>query len=509
MRRLLYIFCAAAALAAGLCSCRQEKVEPLESVDLRYRVADSYDLPASGASPFTIVVTSTAPWTITSEHPDWCIIDIEEGDASDPEMVLVGKGDKTTVRVQYYDNTGLDDRTDKITIQSGEWVGKVVTINQKGIAYLSVPEEDVEMAVEKMGGDYIVRVLANQDWSAQVTDGDWIAITEGASGKGDGEITVHAQDNPQEKRYAAITVCDRHGVAQVTVNFTQDGVQLDPATFEIRAGYDQAATSLDVIANSKWTAVKDNDNDTWYTIINPDNVGDATLNITLTPNENTGLRVGHIILRSVSDNPDDFVAEKVIAIKQAYRVHPVRVEFDNDEMSKWESDKGIAPVYTKGVGTLFTGGSAQYSRLHNGEMAFGTYTFRWSNIAPDARVRHWFCYSDGQEIKFNLVAADKKVVMDFNGSSSGVSGKPEGLSSYEVDPSVPHEMTVKFDPAGTEFCHVTYIVDGVEIGSFDSSATVMHKVLWGAEVNMYVGVDTGGSAVCEWYEYTAPVNWDE
>lgn len=508
MRKSFNIFFTAAVLFAGLCGCKEEE-QPMESVDLRYRVADSYNLPASNANPFTIVVTSTAPWTITSMHPDWCIIDIEEGEASDPDMVLVGKGDKTTVRVQYYDNTDLDDRVDQLEIKSGYWTGKVVTIYQKGIAYLSVPEEELNIDVEKMGGEIPVHIIANQDWHVQITDGEWLGISEGSSGTGDGVVTLIAQDNPQEKRYAALTVFDRHGEPQVVVNFTQDGVQLDPATFELRAGYDQHETTLDVVANAKWTAVKDNDNDTWYTITNPDNVGDGTLNITLTTNEGTGLRVGHIIIRSVSENPDDFVAEKVITVKQAYRIEPVRVEFDNDEMGKWESDKGIAPVYTKGVGTLFTGGSAQYSRLHNGEMAFGTYTFRWSNIAPDARVRHWFCYSDGQEIKFNLVAADKNVVMDFNGSSSGVSGKPEGLSSYDVDPSVPHEMTVKFDPAGTEFCHVTYLVDGVEIGSFDSSATVMHKVLWGAEVNMYVGVDTGGSAVCEWYEYTAPVNWDE
>ena len=99
MRKAFNIFFTAAVLLAGLCGCKEEE-QPMETVDLRYRVADSYNLPAANASPFTIVVTSTAPWTVTSMHPDWCIIDVEEGEASDPDMVLVGKGDKTTIRVQ-------------------------------------------------------------------------------------------------------------------------------------------------------------------------------------------------------------------------------------------------------------------------------------------------------------------------------------------------------------------------------------------------------------------------
>ena len=78
-------------------------------MDLRYRAGDSYDLPATGAQAFTILVASTDPWTVTSEHPDWCIISEEEGEASDPELVHTGKATPTTIRIQYYDNTSLDD----------------------------------------------------------------------------------------------------------------------------------------------------------------------------------------------------------------------------------------------------------------------------------------------------------------------------------------------------------------------------------------------------------------
>ena len=216
MRKLVYILCAAAALV-GLWGCQNKEEPPVKTVDLRYRVNDSYELPATGAQAFTILVASTDPWTVTSEHPDWCIISEEEGAASDPDDVHAGKAVPTTIRVQYYDNTFLDDRVDKITIKSDYWVGKVVTVTQKGSAFLTVPEEDLNQEVEKAGGQFVIHVSSNQDWSSRVTDGDWVSISEGASGTGTGTITVDAADNAAELRYAEVTVFDRHDVAAARI----------------------------------------------------------------------------------------------------------------------------------------------------------------------------------------------------------------------------------------------------------------------------------------------------
>lgn len=506
MKRFFGYFCASALVLSALCGCGQKAETPQKWVDLRYRVNDSYELPARGAQPFTMVISSTDPWTVTSAHPDWCIIDNEEGEASAADDILLGKGEKTTVRVKYYDNTELDDRIDKIMIRSDYWLGKTVTVYQKGIAYLSIPDEEQEITVSKFGGEYSFRIQSNQDWSAKVTEGDWISITEGATGSLDGVVKVQATENAQEQRYAAVTVYDRHGEERMTVRFTQDGVQLDPLTFELRAGYDQASISLGVVSNAGWVAVKDNEADDWYTILNPENSGNGTVNVSLKPNDGTGLRVGRIIVKSIAANPDDYVAQKVVVVKQAYKVDPVRYEFDNDAINgSWKSDQANTPVYTKGVGTYFK----SYARLNNGSMPFGSYTFRWSAIDPACRIRHWFCYSDGQEIKYNIMAAKGGLAIEFNSSSSGVSGKPTISTDMALDITKPIEVTLKFDPSGAEYCHVTYYCNGVEVASFDSSDEIMHMVKWGKSINMYVGVDTGGSAVCEWYEYTAPVNWDE
>ena len=508
MKKIVYIFCAAAVLLGALQGCQKKAEEAVKTVDLRYRANDSYDLPATGAQSFTILVASTDPWTVTSEHPDWCIISEEEGEASDPELVHTGKATPTTIRVQYYDNTFLDDRTDKITIQSDYWVGKVITVNQKGIAFLTIPESDLDLSVEKAGGNYYIHINSNQPWSARVTDGDWISITDGASGEGVGTVTVTALDNVAELRYAEVTVYDRHEVASAKILFTQDGVQLVPAVTEVRAGFDQLSSELEITSNTDWVVVKASESDDWFTLENASGKGNGTVKINFTQNNDEGLRKADVIVKNVVANPEDFQVEKTIVVKQAYKIEPVRVVVDNDELSLWKSDWANVPTYAKGVGTTLVG----KARL-NRSMAFGSYTFRWSNFVTDPelggpRIRHWFCFNESCELKADIRPADVKVSFDFNAAGDG--NKPS-LNSYTAidDWTQPIELTIKFDPSGAEHCHVTYLVNGVEAGSFDTAPDLLRSVTWNAGINMYFGVDVAGSALCEWYEYTAPMNWDE
>ena len=520
MKKILNIILAGVVLVAGLASCNgnKEQLTTGDAVDLRYRVADSYQLDAISPKSFTIVVKSTKPWTITSKHPDWCIIDQEEGEAVADSLVHVGRGENTTVKVQYYDNTELDDRTDYIVIESNGFVGKTVTVNQKGIAYLNAPEADIDggVMIAKAGGNLTVNVKSNQKWTAKIVaegsdKADWLSITDGASGELDGTVTVKVNENAGEKRYSNVAVYDRHGEERAMIKITQDGVQLDPETFEIRAGYDQLSTTLNVVCNTKWSATSDG---SWFTIENPDgHDGNGTLNITITKNDGTGLRKGTITLKTLAANPGDAVAEKEIVFKQAYKINPVRQIVDNDEIGAWKSDWDNPPVYTAGVGALFV---AKY-RL-NRSMPFGTYTFRWSAFAADPsaaeaiRVRHWFCFDEGCELKFDIRPAESKISFDFNAAGDG--NKPSIDAFTAADWTQPIEITYKFDPSGSEYCHVTYYVkqdsgDAVEAGSFDTSANLLRSVTWGAKINMYIGVDKSGSANLEWYEYTEPMNWDE
>ena len=502
MKKTAILLCCAAALVTGLAGCGQKAEEPDKVVDLRYRAEDTYDLPASGAKAFTVLVASTDPWTITSEHPDWCIISDEEGAASDPAAVHEGKAEATTIRIQYYDNTFLDDRVDKITIRSDYWVGKVITVRQKGSAFLTVSEDDLEQDVTKAGGDHFIHIKSNQDWSARVTGGDWVTVTEGATGNGTGTVTVNAAENSAELRYAEVTVYDRLNEPQALIKFTQDGVQLVPLSTEIRAGFDQASAELDVLSNSKWQVVKESAADDWFDIVTPQGEGDGTIRLSFRQNDGEGLRSATILLSNVVAHEGDFGVVKEIVVKQAYEITPVRVAMNADELSLWTSDWANKPVVLKDVGLQFD----SKARL-NRSMPFGNYTFRWSAIGAGARVRHWFCFSEGCELKADIRPADGKIGYDFNAAGDG--NKPS-LSGYtDVDFSQPVEITYKFDPSGANYCHVTYYVNGVEAGSFDTAADMLRTVTWGASVNMYIGVQDEGSAIFEWYEYTAPMNWDE
>ena len=502
MKKILILFCCAAALVTGLAGCGQKIEESVKIVDLRYRAQDSYELPASGAKAFTILVASTDPWTVTSEHPDWCIISEEEGDASDPELVHTGQAEATAIRIQYYDNTFLDDREDKITIKSDYWVGKVITVRQKGSAFLLVDEADLDQAVTKAGGDHFIHIKSNQDWSVRVTDGDWVSVKEGASGKGTGVVTVNAAENSSELRYAEVTVYDRHDEARALIKFTQDGVQLVPLATEIRAGYDQASGEIGVLSNAKWTVTKESEGDDWFEILTPTGEGDGTIKLAFTQNDGEGLRSATIILKNVVAHEGDFGAVKEIIVKQAYKITPVRVVMNNDELGNWSSDWDNKPVYVKDVGLQFD----SKARL-NRSMPFGNYTFHWTAIGPEARVRHWFCFGEGAELKADIRPADAKISYDVNAAGDG--NKPSISAYTAVDFTQDVEITYKFDPSGANHCHVTYLVNGVESASFDTSENLLRTITWGASINMYIGVQDTGSAICQWYEYTQPMNWDE
>ena len=87
--------------------------EKQKAVDLRYRVNDSYLLPASGTTDelsVTFQVKSTDPWEIFGENKgDWYTISPTTGD--NPEQTY-------DVTIKCEENTNLDDRIEVINIKS-------------------------------------------------------------------------------------------------------------------------------------------------------------------------------------------------------------------------------------------------------------------------------------------------------------------------------------------------------------------------------------------------------
>ena len=476
-------------------------------VDLRYRAEDSYSLPWNSPEAFSFLVKSTDPWTVRSYNPDWCTITPAEGEG----YPVINEAETYTVTVQYNDNAQLDDRIDTLEIKSDYWVGKLITVYQKGNAYLDVKDDEQSLEIGEEGGALEFAVSANQDWSAVVIEGtDWLTITSGATGSLDGKVALSTVENTGEKRYGAVSVLDRHGVERAVVKVTQNGVQLDPATMEVRAAYNQGVYELTVVSNAAWKAEKTDEKAMWLDIENPENTGEAVLRIAMNNNEGNSIKKTTIKITTIAE-PGQPVVVREVVVKQAYVQVPERMIFNAAELANWTADKGVDPVYLGAEGTLFqatTSGSV-YARLYRSGMPMGTHTFRWHTFSADARVRLWWTFGNNNEIKYNLRGSGDGT--GYTEISTSPSGPDSDFVNVEgVDMTVPHEMTVKFTPSEINegYCHVQFILDGVEFQSFDTNdSSAVPECTWQKTIGMYFGCYTG-SAICEWYDYTEPFSWD-
>ena len=100
MKKISCIFCAAAVLLSGLCGCGKSEKEDIKKVDLRYRVADSYDLPAS------------EPADASFEHPsrNWSLINRINQKHRRPEDAPIPFDSLTTEEKGIIRDKGLDLR---------------------------------------------------------------------------------------------------------------------------------------------------------------------------------------------------------------------------------------------------------------------------------------------------------------------------------------------------------------------------------------------------------------
>lgn len=500
------------ALVVAACATKEAPTSLDDVVDLRYRVNDVYDLPATNAPVFTIVVKSTKPWTLRSLHPTWCMIETEEGEAVSDSLVRIGKGENTSVKVKYYDNTKLDDRTDTILIASGKWIGKKVIINQKGIAFLDVDEAERALDMAKDGSDVSFHIKSNQNWSvAPDKDSPWLTVKEGATGTLDGIVTVGAPDNSGEMRYGRLDIFDRNGVKMKwQVVITQDGVQLEPVAVEVynedtkkndlelREDYIAHTFAMPVKSNASWTVVKKSEADTWFTLLDAGGTNDGSVRIQFTQNDSDAIREGFIVLTTIPSEPGAAVVTKEVKVRQAYKTVPQRYYLNNEEVfASWKSsihgDWINAPETVENGMLLIPGTQVKKEK----QASSGVWTFHWRDIGANANVRMWWYFGD-PNIKFNLKRGNTEI--------SGASGVP----SVSYDTSTPHDVTIETVQADGGYCTMTFKLDGTVIGSFTSSAASFPELTWGAVITqLYIGSEAGGdNATFEWYEYSAPFSWE-
>ena len=210
--KLILAFLAAGSLL-GLNSCK-EAGEQLPPVELNFDVRDSYTISAMSPEPISFTVSSTAAWEVYSYNPEWCEISPSSGEAGE---------EGTTVTVVYHDLDGFEARKDTLAIESGDQL-KLVTVIQEGLVpYLDVAD-DTGINVNRLGGDAEISVMSNQVWTAEVTGGsEWISISGGASGDGDGKVVLNITENTSLSREGEVVLKNMAGEIEVTLPVHQDG----------------------------------------------------------------------------------------------------------------------------------------------------------------------------------------------------------------------------------------------------------------------------------------------
>lgn len=313
----------------SLAACSEADTDP--KVDLRYDTEDEYMVENVNPEAITIRVRSLyTPWEVKGTDESWYTITPSRGEA----------GETVTVTIQCKDNNELDDREDIISVVSDYWTGKQFRLFQKGSAYLefddsALVDENGAIFFEQEGDTYEIPVLFNQNWHAEITEGEaWMNITSGSSGKADNvasktNMVVKADTNRGEQRPGVITLYDRYDRAMALVEVTQRGYTLipiypeDPMPNEGKVSWirdidsDAHTLTFDVESNAPWKVEKVAAEDDWFTIGRTSFQGNGTIELTMTANNGNKARAAEIRLVTEVDDPTAIPVEKIVKFKQA------------------------------------------------------------------------------------------------------------------------------------------------------------------------------------------------
>ena len=460
--------------------------EVIKSVDLRYRVKDSYLVESKSPEPISFLVKSTDPWEVFGKD-DWYTISPSEGKP--------GETDTVTITVQ--ENTSLDDRVDTIHIKSDYWIGKKFTLTQKGIAYLNVEGVDT---ISQIGEIQKFDVLSNQKWTAKVTDGDvWLSIVSGDTGQENGEISVIATPNSGEMRSGIITIYDRHGKIAQEVKYTQDGVLLLPKEPENEKWFaiyeEEQQLIIPVEANAKWTVEKENEiDDDWFTFEKSSFDGSDELVLNVSEHIGSSVRTAVIVLTTVAEEGATPLV-KTVKFKQANPKIPV----------VYDVNRTITGDYY-GPGELMPG---RYNFYYEPFTATTINLFFIWNIQPWTELR--FHIIDGKTV-LSTTPWSSDVFAGNNNLKFDVDATKENVLSFDI------KKVVEEDNPENAWIYTEWILNGEVIASATSNGKNSvtgfedtYKVPFSsiAAGGNFLLRASGGNLVLKKYEYVAPLVWGE
>lgn len=184
-------------------ACKQEIVEIPPALDVN-PISKNVD---ETANNFTANITSTITWTASS-NCDWLKISPEEGE---------GNG---TIKIEYYANSLITERTGTITIKGKDVADKTISITQKGkVVNLSVTPLTYP-APATIGTTNLI-VTCNTNWTATSTEPNWLTCT--ANGTGNGSIQVNYSANNLLTQRSGIISVSANGINPINISIIQEG----------------------------------------------------------------------------------------------------------------------------------------------------------------------------------------------------------------------------------------------------------------------------------------------
>ena len=245
-------------------------------IDCTYTISPANQAFTSGGGTGSVEVTvpSGCSWTAESNNKDW--IDISSGNSGS------GNG---TVGYTVSANTGIDSRTGTITI-----AGQTFTVIQSGIDCTYTISPAIQSFSSGGGtGSVEVTVPDGCSWTAESNNKDWIDISSGNSGSGNGTVGYTVSANTGiDSRTGTITIAGQ------TFTVIQSGIDctytISPAIQSFSSGGGTGSVSVASSDGCPWTATS---NVLWITINSGNSgSGNGSVGYSVATNTSTSFRTG-------------------------------------------------------------------------------------------------------------------------------------------------------------------------------------------------------------------------
>ncbi|MFN7933601.1 MAG: BACON domain-containing carbohydrate-binding protein [Bryobacteraceae bacterium] len=255
-------------------------------------------VPASPDTIGTLTVNASASScarTAVTDSPDWLTI----------SFGTTGTGNGS-IGYRVDENRTAAARNGSITVGNARF-----TVSQAG-ANCSFSLSVTSAQVPRTAGRGTIRVTTNCAWTA-ASNADWLRITSGASGSGDGTIEYTYDDNPAvSQRTATITAAGR------AFTLTQEGVPCTVSVNPTAADFpgDGGTGTIAVTSACNWQV---STSQNWVTITSSTSgSGNAAVSYRVAANTTTAARQAAIA-----------IANQTIVIRQAATVLPVVTSITN------------------------------------------------------------------------------------------------------------------------------------------------------------------------------------